>query len=138
VTSPGTTTEVGLPALQFRLELARSHLETGDVDECAAVLVELQEIVRQWEHVETIALDGWASSLTAAERRLLPLLTTHLTLKEIADHLSLSRHTVKSEAISIYRRLGVSSRSEAVARAIQLGLLDQDSFPRAYNLTLVG
>jgi LuxR family transcriptional regulator, maltose regulon positive regulatory protein len=36
----------------------------------------------------------------------------------------LSRHTVKSQAMSLYRKLGASSRSEAVVRSRELGLLD--------------
>ncbi|HEY4725753.1 MAG TPA: LuxR C-terminal-related transcriptional regulator, partial [Actinomycetota bacterium] len=64
-----------------------------------------------------------ASSLTAAELRLLPLLSTHLTLLEIGERLHLSRNTVKTQAVSIYRKLGVSSRSEAMARVRELGLL---------------
>jgi LuxR family maltose regulon positive regulatory protein len=35
----------------------------------------------------------------------------------------LSRHTIKSEAMSIYRKLGVSSRSQAVSRSVEVGLL---------------
>jgi LuxR family maltose regulon positive regulatory protein len=65
------------------------------------------------------------SSLTAAELRLVPLLSTHLSLQEIADQLYLSRNTVKSQAISIYRKLGVSSRSDAIARLRESGLLVQ-------------
>ena len=65
-----------------------------------------------------------ASALTAAELRLLPLLPTHLSFPEIAGQLSISPHTVKSEAKSIYRKLEASSRSEAVARSRQLGLLE--------------
>jgi LuxR family maltose regulon positive regulatory protein len=65
-----------------------------------------------------------ASALTAAELRLLPLLTTHLTVPEIGEELLLSRHTVKSEAVSIYRKLGASTRSQAVSRARELGLLE--------------
>jgi DNA-binding NarL/FixJ family response regulator len=38
---------------------------------------------------------------------LLPLLTTHLSFQEIADEIRLSRNTVKSQAISVYRKLGV-------------------------------
>ena len=64
-----------------------------------------------------------ASSLTAAELRLLPLLSTHLTLLEIGERLHLSRNTVKTQAVSIYRKLGVSSRSEAMQRVRELGLL---------------
>jgi LuxR family maltose regulon positive regulatory protein len=65
---------------------------------------------------------GGAASLTAAELRLVPLLPTHLSMAEIGDRLHISRHTVKSEAISMYRKLGVSSRSAAVTRIIDLGL----------------
>ena len=61
--------------------------------------------------------------LTKAELRLLPLLATHLTFPEIGDRLFISRHTVKTQAMAIYRKLGSSSRSEAVARAQETGLL---------------
>jgi LuxR family maltose regulon positive regulatory protein len=64
-----------------------------------------------------------ASSLTAAELRLLPLLSTHLSFSEIGERLFVSPHTVKTQAISIYRKLGVSSRSEAVQRAREIGVL---------------
>ena len=65
-----------------------------------------------------------ASALTAAELRLLPLLSTHLSFPEIAEQMFLSRYTVKSQAMSIYRKLGASSRNEAVARSRELGLLE--------------
>jgi LuxR family maltose regulon positive regulatory protein len=63
------------------------------------------------------------SSLTAAELRLLPLLVTHLTYPEIGERLYVSRHTVKTQAMSIYRKLGVSSRSGAVEKARSVGLI---------------
>ena len=66
--------------------------------------------------------DRGGLSLTTAELRLLPLLATHLTFREIGERLYLSQHTVKTQAMSIYRKLGVSSRSQAVQRAQQLGL----------------
>ncbi len=62
--------------------------------------------------------------MTTAELRLLPLLPTHLSFREIADRLYVSRHTVKTQAISIYRKLGVSSRSEAIERVREQGLLE--------------
>jgi DNA-binding CsgD family transcriptional regulator len=71
------------------------------------------------------AVDAWAASLSNAELRLLPLLATHLTFKELASRLCLSRNTVKTQAISIYRKLGVSGRSEAIRRAAELGLVDR-------------
>jgi len=48
----------------------------------------------------------------------------HLSFPEIAGELFLSRNTIKSEAISIYRKLGASSRSQAVARSRDAGLLE--------------
>jgi LuxR family maltose regulon positive regulatory protein len=63
-------------------------------------------------------------TLTSAEMRILPLLLTHLTLAGIADRLFLSRHTVKSQVWSMYRKLAAHTRDEAVARARQLGLLE--------------
>ena len=64
------------------------------------------------------------SGLTRAELRLLPLLATHLSFREIGDRLFVSRNTVKTQAISAYRKLGVSSRSAAIERAAELGLVD--------------
>ena len=61
--------------------------------------------------------------LTPAEARLVPALATHMTFAEIAALFSLSRHTVKTQAISIYRELGVTSRGAAVSRATELGLI---------------
>ena len=49
-------------------------------------------------------------------------LSTHLSFPEIAAEMFLSR-TIKSQALSIYRRLGPCSRSQAVARSGELGLL---------------
>ena len=65
-----------------------------------------------------------ATTLTKAELRLLPFLTTHLSMPEIAEQLFVSRNTVKSQAITLYRKLDASSRSAAIARAVELGLID--------------
>ena len=61
--------------------------------------------------------------LTAAELRLLPYLSTHLSIQQISDRLFVSRNTVKSQTVSVYRKLGVSTRSDAVTRAQEIGLL---------------
>ena len=67
----------------------------------------------------SLALVG---GLSVAERRVLQYLRTHLTLAEIGARLFVSRNTVKTQAISIYRKLGVSSRSEAVRIAVEADL----------------
>src|SRR4029450_3990805 len=63
-----------------------------------------------------------ASSLPPAELRLLPLLPTYLTYAEIGERLYVSRHTVKTQAISIYRKLGAPSRGQALPRPQEIGL----------------
>ena len=77
-------------------------------------------------------------SLTGAEFRLLPYLATHLTFPEIATRLFISRNTVKTEAVSIYRKLGASSRSQAIERAVEVGLLESNLFAAPANLTQEG
>jgi LuxR family maltose regulon positive regulatory protein len=64
------------------------------------------------------------STLTPAELRVLPMLSTHLSFEEIAERHHVSRHTVKAQVVSIYGKLDVSSRSEAIDRAIEIGLLE--------------
>jgi LuxR family maltose regulon positive regulatory protein len=60
--------------------------------------------------------------MTAAELRVLKLLPTS-TYPEIGEALYISRNTVKTHLRSIYQKLGVSSRSEAIERAVDLQLL---------------
>ena len=87
-----------------------------------ALVNEAAEIQRQAERMRG-EVSG-ASTLTTAELRLLPLLTTHLSFREIGAQLFISHNTVKTQAISIYRKLDATSRSEAIRRAVQVGLLE--------------
>ena len=60
---------------------------------------------------------------SAAELAVLRLLGSDLSAREIADELFLSPNTIRSHTRALYRKLGVSSRSDAVARATAVGLL---------------
>jgi LuxR family maltose regulon positive regulatory protein len=53
----------------------------------------------------------------------LQLLPTHLSFAQIGQQLFVSRNTVKTQAVSAYRKLGVGSRSEAVEKARALSLI---------------
>jgi LuxR family maltose regulon positive regulatory protein len=64
--------------------------------------------------------------LTPAERRVLELLPTHLTDAQMAEQLFVSRNTIKTHLKSVYRKLEVSSRADAVRGARDMGLLRQD------------
>jgi LuxR family maltose regulon positive regulatory protein len=126
---------------QTLLELARCYIGLGDTGGARAVLRQAQDIFQQRSGLGDLprqaaelraklnndsgALHG-ASSLTTAELRLLPLLSTHLTLDEIGERLHVTRNTAKTQAISIYRKFGVSSRRSVISRMHELGLLPHD------------
>jgi LuxR family maltose regulon positive regulatory protein len=67
-----------------------------------------------------------SSALTTAELRVLHYLPTNLSLAEIGNRLFVSRYTVKTHCESIYRKLNVTSRSDAVDAARTVGLLEPD------------
>ncbi len=62
------------------------------------------------------------AGLSAREREVMSLIATGATNGEIAARLFLSPHTVKEHTSSLYRKLGVRNRAEAVQRAQRLGL----------------
>jgi LuxR family maltose regulon positive regulatory protein len=121
------------------LEVARAYLAIADPAGASNAIAEAERIIqrrpslgvlteqlgelRQQLRGSAQALAG-PSTLTPAELRVLPMLSTHLMFEEIAGRLHVSRHTVKAQVVSIYSKLGVSSRGEAVDRAIEIGLLE--------------
>jgi LuxR family maltose regulon positive regulatory protein len=136
---PQVTRALPWLAVQSRLDAARAHLALGEEEQAGLLLAEAEHLLLVRPALGTLAGEveevrrraarrelpaGWAGSLTAAELRLLPMLTTHLSFREIAERLFVSRNTVKTQAISVYRKLGASSRSEAVSRAEALGLIE--------------
>ena len=124
-------------AVQVRLELAHTYLALTDVAAAKRALWEVDNVFRQRPDLGVLRGQAeelraqlgamrtgamGASSLTAAEVRLLRLLGTYYSFREVGGQLHLSQHTVKSQALSIYRKFGVSSRSEAIQYARDLGL----------------
>jgi ATP/maltotriose-dependent transcriptional regulator MalT len=79
-----------------------------------------------WERADTLAAGatGGGPALTKAELRVLRLLPSHLSLREIGARLHVSTSTVKTQALAVYRKLNVSCRSDAVARGRSAGLID--------------
>ncbi len=86
----------------------------------------LEDVALVREAAEGLGVGGRSrqAPLTAAEARVLRFLPTHHSFREIGEQLHLSRFTIKSQALAIYRKLGVCSRGDAVARARACGLLD--------------
>jgi LuxR family maltose regulon positive regulatory protein len=121
------------------LELARLSLSQSDMAGARSLLSEVDEMLARFPDYGRLAADAsalreqarssasvvvGASALTAAELRLLPYLSTYLSFREIGDRVGVSANTIKSQTMSIYRKLDVSSRGDAVARAAAIGLMD--------------
>ena len=134
---PYLTVAIPWLALQTRIELGHRFVTLRDAPAVEELLNEIDDMLPRVPglamlsagakelHREADAVpepEGSAAGLTPAELRLLPLLATHLSFREIAQQLFVSRNTIKTQAISVYRKLGVSSRSEAIAEAHRLGL----------------
>jgi LuxR family maltose regulon positive regulatory protein len=132
------------PALIARLDLAQAHLALADATAARLLLREASAILRRRPGMGVLAdetqrlkeqvsshfeMASGPSALTNAELRLVPWLATHLSFREMGERLFLSPNTVKTEALSIYRKLGASSRSEAVIAAVRFGLLDPAAVP---------
>ena len=135
---PRLTHAIAILPVQTRLELARAYLAMGDAAGGGTMLREADSLLRSLpdlgrlpaeaeeirSKLKTVRAEAaGASTLTTAELRLLPQLVTHLSFREIGERLFISRHTVKTQAMSIYRKLEVTSRSDAVERARDIGLL---------------
>lgn len=123
--------------IETKLMLARASARLGDPGEAertlASASAQLAEIpddslVARWveDARDTVGAGGRGADaqLTRAELRLLQFLPEHLSFPQIAARIHVSPNTVKTHAASIYRKLGASSRDEAVRRAREIGLLD--------------
>jgi LuxR family transcriptional regulator, maltose regulon positive regulatory protein len=132
--------EAWVPVLT-RSALARASIVLGDLSAAYVVNDEAVDLLRAspaWtplrsgvdsvrdliDRARNVELTSGERSLTPAETRVLKLLPTHLSIGEIAAELFVTRNTVKSQAIAVYRKLEVSSRGEAVIRARELNLID--------------
>ncbi len=128
-------------AVHMRLELAKVYVAMGDPTTARHLIREVDDIFRRRPRLGALAdetqgvrdkldlavNDGVpvAQPLSPAELRLLPYLQTHLKFPEIAGRLFVSHNTVRSQVGSIYRKLGVSSRTAAVEHATAIGLLGE-------------
>jgi LuxR family maltose regulon positive regulatory protein len=136
---PSCTFALPFFAVRLRLQLARAYWTMGEHGTARHLLHEVDDVLRhrpalgalvdEAADLRRVITAGTQSGtaggtpLTPAELRLLPYLQTHLTIREIGERLFVSRNTVSTEVGSIYRKLGVSSRSDAVQQATRIGLL---------------
>lgn len=123
--------------IETRIVLARALIRLGEVSKARRLLSEASHrlegfpgaaLLASWLEEGRAALEraSTESGLTPAELRVLQFMPTHLSFREIAQHLYVSPNTVKTQAQAIYRKLGVSARAEAVDLAREAGLLEED------------
>ncbi len=120
--------------------LARTHLAISDAAGARSLANEAAHVIRRRPGLGVLpgqiaALSAeiaslpigpaGASSLSAAELRVLALLPYYLSFKEIGERLGVQGSTVKSQALSIYGKLGATARKDAVDLAVEAGLLDR-------------
>ena len=123
--------------VELSVVLGRAAVRLSDVNAARELLTDASRSIGRLggaAMLEAWLAESWArldapasappSSLTTAELRTLHFLPTHLSFREIGERVYVSANTVKTQANSVYRKLDVSCRSEAVSRARQLGLLD--------------
>jgi LuxR family maltose regulon positive regulatory protein len=105
---------------------AREELSTlPSIGRLAALLAETE---RELEEAHARAQEGEVlEPPTEAELPVLRLLATELSAREIGKTLFLSPNTIRTHTRVIYRKLGVNSRADAVARAVALGFLDEQT-----------
>jgi ATP/maltotriose-dependent transcriptional regulator MalT len=120
------------------LHLARIHLRRGheavakdEIDEAAMLIASCPDpgprierlLALSHGHGPARARGAGVAELSEGELRVLRLLASDLTQREIGAELYLSLNTIKSHTRSIFRKLGASSREQAVARARELELI---------------
>jgi DNA-binding NarL/FixJ family response regulator len=89
------------------------------VDHQRAVRAELGDLVRRAR--ETASL---AARLTRREREILDLVAAGLSTREMAKRLGVSERTAEAHTLSLYRKLEVRTRLQAIQRAAQMNLVD--------------
>ena len=137
----------------MKLDLAQARIERGlalaalgrraaaavALDRAAAAVAECEDAGAVAAHLRAAVerVDaGWSRTAIAGRRlshrelEILSLLPGELSRREIAAALFVSFNTVQTHMRSIYRKLGVASRAQAVARARELGLIEHDASPR--------
>jgi DNA-binding NarL/FixJ family response regulator len=86
----------------------------GEAALSGSIARRLLEKVREGRHADAGVPDSIARALSAREVEVLLLLDDHLSTDQIATRLFISEHTVRSHVKSLLRKLGVSSRRQAL------------------------
>jgi LuxR family maltose regulon positive regulatory protein len=126
------------PTLKATLLLSQVLLDAGDRDGATELAGEAREVLAAFpdgaeaQQARLAALERrlgappqdalLAEPLTERELAVLHLLGGTLSLREIGQEMQVSANTIKTHTQAIYRKLGVSARSDAVGAARQMGL----------------
>src|SRR6185312_13192907 len=127
-------------AAELEVVLARAALKLSDVGaarrhaeaaERLGARIDGADGLREWLRAVEADIEAYRQAtcevsfaLTAAELKVLQFLPTHLSFRQIGELTSVTANTVKTQANAVYRKLDVRSRSDAVLRARELGLIE--------------
>ncbi len=128
-------------AAQLLLALAGAYVAIDDPAGARALIAQATEVIRDRPDLGVLPAEvdslrvtlaarapvrgGGATSLTVAELRVLSFLPYYLSFKEIGQRLGVKETTIKSQSLAIYQKLGAATRSDAVDRAVDAGLLER-------------
>ena len=131
-----------LLVLLARVRLGRGRLDTAaetlrsacqaldELVDSGTVPALADEVERELEAAKGRSVSGELLELPSeAELAVLRLMATDLSSREIGERLFLSPNTIRSHRRALYHKLGVHSRTDAIARATELGLLEQTESP---------
>jgi LuxR family maltose regulon positive regulatory protein len=131
-----------LLVLLARVRLRRGRLDTAaetlrsarqaldELDDAGPAPAFAAEVERELEAARDRVSGGeMLEPPSGAELAVLRLLATDLSTREIGERLFLSGNTIRSHRRALYHKLGVHSRTDAIARATELGLLEQTESP---------
>ena len=105
--------------------LASAREQLDALNDCGRVPALAADVERELEQAASRVAGGQLlEQPSEAELGVLERLATDLSVREIGNALFISPNTVRTHTRALYRKLGVNSRAEAVARASGLGLLD--------------
>jgi DNA-binding CsgD family transcriptional regulator len=115
VESAGWTVRVDVPT--------EASLSPEDLGGVAALVVDANEVRREWSEGAEGTTDPLTEPLTAREREVLEHIAAGLSNKQIASVLDISEHTVKFHVSAVLGKLGVTSRAAAIRHGVRRGLV---------------
>lgn len=119
----------GIGIVALGVDAPQASVRLPEIASAESVLEALQRPsgTRRDELDHRIRPDIALQTLTRRERSIFRLIAEGYSMRDISQHLGISRHTVRTHAQNLYAKLGCHSRVEVLGLAADLGLIDRGS-----------